>query len=31
VELHEYIDDFQLQLISLDASIQATWFSWERA
>ena len=30
VELHEYIDDFQLQLISLDASIQATWFSWER-
>jgi uncharacterized alpha-E superfamily protein len=30
-ELHDYIDDFQLQLTSLDAAIQATWFSWENA
>ena len=28
-ELHDYIEDFQLQLTSLDAAIQATWFSWE--
>ena len=28
-ELHDYIDDFQLQLTSLDSAIQATWFSWE--
>ena len=30
-ELHHYIDDFQLQLSSLDAAIHATWFSWEGA
>jgi len=30
-ELHHYIDDFQIQLSSLDAAIHATWFSWEGA
>ena len=30
-ELHHYIDDFQLQLSSLDAAIHATWFNLEGA